>query len=150
MIPEILSEYYRDIFCVSNKDWQNTFKKFNVIQDFLKDDVTYKFKGEECNDDNIYGYVYKNDIHKNIYLCEAYNQAPIFPTQTQKYDTKAGVIIHEASHLAVDSEDHFYSLNKCMTYAKKCIENLTTTNADCLQIFVELSYLGEYEGNSEL
>ena len=57
------------------------------MQDYLKYDVSYIFKGKLCEDENMYGYVFKDVPEKNIYLCDAYNEAPIFPTKTQKYDT---------------------------------------------------------------
>ena len=50
-----------------------------------------------------------------------------------------GVIIHEASHKAIDSEDHFYMHQNCKAYAKSC-SNKNIENADCIQIYAELNF----------
>lgn len=105
----------------------------------------YWFKGEYC-EDGVYVYLVSQNPEKNIYLCEMYNKVPISPTSTVSYDTKAVVLVHEVSHKAVNSKDHFYGYDICVEYAKQskeASETFTCNNADCLQIFAEISYVGK-------
>jgi|GEM_PF-6488895 len=120
------------------------------IRLYMKQGMKYHFNADDCSP-SYYAYVFAADPDKNIYLCDQYNKASSFPTKQDPYDTKAGTIIHEVSHKAVNSKDHFYSYEACKITAASCIDVNTTTNADCLQIFTELCFLsGESENGSEL
>ena len=94
----------------------------------------------------LYGFVYKASPDKKIFLCDQYDKSEIIPNEIAQYDTKMGVIIHEASHKAIDSEDHFYMHNTYKTYAKACSYN-NIENADCIQIYAELNF---YENMNQI
>lgn len=131
---------YQSIFCNQSLGWKKTLDQFSKIHEFLERDVVYHF-GIGC-EEGVYAYVYSKDPNKNIYLCDGYNEATTYPNEVNQVDTKMGVILHEMSHLAVRSKDHFYGLPKCISHALKCNLATTTTNADCIQYFGELTFLG--------
>jgi len=141
---------YQEMFCKNDTSmWPSVYSNMTHMKQYMDYGLKYHFRGEECNP-GVYAYVFPADTDKNIYLCEQYNEAEIFPTKLYPYDTKSGTIIHEVSHKAVNSKDHFYSYDNCKAVASLCIVDNTTTNADCLQIFSELCYLsGENSGIEE-
>lgn len=142
-LPDIFKNEYEEVICKSGYYASKTLKKYIDMEKYMESGIKYHFQSSECGP-GIYGYVYPSDSEKNIYLCNQYDLSPTLPASEKKYDTKAGVIIHEVSHKSVKSQDHFYGYNSCKIESKLCKENVeptTVTNADCLQIFSELAFL---------
>ena len=144
VLPQKFEEHYKNVLGTSNM-WPSVFMTYHKMQVYFLDAMKYHFDGSRCTDIT-YGYVFPSDPEKNIYLCNQYLLAATYPTSDKPYDTKTGVILHELSHKAAGTEDHFYSYEKCNLYAKKGDDEITTENADCIQIFAEYAYLvGERE-----
>lgn len=139
--PNYFAAPYAEMFCRSDIImWPLVYSNTTHMNMYMNKGLEYHFNGDKCNPGD-YAYVYKNVPDTKIYLCDMYNAADLLPSGRSSYDTKAGVIIHEVSHKAVNSEDHFYGYAKCKTFADSCDTTITTTNADCLQIFSELCFL---------
>lgn len=153
-LPKTLVNHYQKLFCSASVYWEDTLAKYTSIRNYMQTKVKYWFKHPDC-DAGLFGFVYKEDPNKNIYLCDAYDDAHVFPDNKHPYDTKTGVIIHEVSHKAVDSEDYFYGYEDCLDKAKYCNKNSmpeTCDNADCIQMFAEVTFVGadEYNPKDEL
>ena len=132
---------YKEMFCINDTSmWPFVYSNLTHMKFYMDSGMKYHFNNPDCSP-RAYGYVYPADLDKNIYLCRQYEESSSFPSKDYRYDTKAGTIIHEVSHKAVSSKDHFYSYDGCKIAAASCITSNTTTNADCLQIFSELSFL---------
>ena len=136
------SKAYGEMFCNSkHDDWNTLVTTYSKMRDYIKEGMKYWYSGKHC-DPGDYGYVFPADTDKNIYFCDEYVKAQNTPTLTKKYDSKAGVHIHEISHKAASTEDHFYSYGDCKLKASSC-DLLTINNADCVQIFAELVYVDD-------
>lgn len=85
-----------------------------------------------CNDD-YYAYVYPNDPSLTIYLCNAFWQAPLTGT-----DSRAGTLIHEASHFDVHggTDDHAYGQSAAQQLAINS-PALAVMNADSHEYLAE-------------
>lgn len=142
-VPEELGDSYSSVICKAGYHAKSTLLKFKHVSKYISSHMQYIFKSPECQS-GVYGFVYKSENEKKIYLCEEYDKAQSYPTKNERYDTKVGVIIHEVTHNSVDSKDHFYGYGMCEVKALKCErekEPKTCSNADCLQMFAEISYL---------
>lgn len=132
---------YKEMFCSNDTSaWPFVYSNMTHMKSYMDVGMKYHFNSADCGP-RVYAYVYPADKEKSIYLCEQYDKSSSFPSEEHPYDTKAGTIIHEVSHKAVNSMDHFYSYDECKITASSCIVSNTTTNADCLQIFSELCFL---------
>lgn len=128
---------YAAVFCKNHyadlRSIMNTYKLMNI---YIQHGIRYWFNGKKC-DPGTFGYVIPGSKSKDIYLCPMYEQAAIQPNKINIIDTKAGFIIHEISHQAALSEDHFYSYKYCSEEAFICNPQ-TITNADCIEFFAEI------------
>ncbi len=155
---------YKDIFCANNAKNRNILlNKYTKIYDYLNagagPEMEYIFQDDNCYERDkktgvflldssgnkipikgLYGFVITSSIDKKVYFCDEYDKSNTIPTNSVQYDTKMGVIIHEASHKAVSSKDHFYTYDACKGYAKSCLYK-NVENADCIQIYAELNYI---------
>lgn len=167
-----------NLFCMGNAgDVRNSLiKDYDSIEKFLSSNkhVHYVFGHDFCYEKDgtpklhLYGFVLHSADDEKIYLCNQYINAPTYPKTNasnedfniisgQTHDTKSGVIVHEASHKAVHSSDHFYGYDVCKYYAStlSCVygsgdrvENgANMKNADCLQIYEELNWLTHEVGH---
>ncbi|KAH7332650.1 hypothetical protein B0J17DRAFT_678371 [Rhizoctonia solani] len=86
-----------------------------------------------CTDDGIYAYVIIPGHFKEVYLCGAFWRAPMEGT-----DSKAGTIIHEASHFPeyAGTADHVYGQGGCRDLARND-PNRAAMNADSHEYFAE-------------
>ncbi|CAE6430591.1 unnamed protein product [Rhizoctonia solani] len=86
-----------------------------------------------CTDDGIYAYVIIPGHFQEIYLCGAFWRAPLEGT-----DSKAGTIIHEASHFPeyAGTSDHAYGQGACRDLARND-PNRAAMNADSHEYFAE-------------
>lgn len=136
-LPAYIKSAYDTMFCKNNySEINNLQSKLQVMEDYMESDMNYWLRAKDC-DPGDFGYIYPAQPQKNIYFCSLYESAKVVPDSSKNHDSKAGVIIHEVSHKAVNTLDHFYSYTNCETQALICNPK-TITNADCLQIFVEL------------
>ena len=123
------------------------------MKEYFANGINYRLDGSGCKverGEGTFGYRHPADPEKNIYLCDLYLLAAIYPTDAIKYDTKSGVILHELSHKAVGTNDHIYTYEACNGHAMFGHDNVTTEAADCIQIFAEYAYLvGERENVHE-
>lgn len=131
---------YAAVFCKSHyadlHSIMNTYKLMNI---YIQHGIKYWFNGKKC-DPGAFGYVIPGSKSKDIYLCSMYERADIKPNAINIIDTKVGFIIHEISHQAAQTEDHFYSYQNCTEEAFICNQQ-TTTNADCIEFFAEIASL---------
>lgn len=142
IVPEIFSQNYDKLFCHKICKANNTLDKFKVMHNYMASSLQYDFEGIYCSP-SIYAYVLTDDPNKNIFLCGIYKQSSTYPSNKTPYDTKAGVIIHEISHKATHSKDYYYGETNCLKSARLCnLDEPSCDNADCLQIFAELTLLG--------
>ncbi len=111
--------------------------RFEQVQDnfikikeaFAKGDITYHCSGPACQN-SWYAYVHKGG-EIEVFLCPQFWKAP-----TSGTDTKFGVLIHEVSHEAADTDDHAYSTVGCKNLAKT--DPLSAAdNADSHEYFSE-------------
>jgi peptidyl-Lys metalloendopeptidase len=107
----------------------------NVLNNFTKINSAFATKTFVYNcscTDSAYAYVYANQPYK-VYLCNAFWSAPNLGT-----DSKAGTLVHEASHFTVvaGTSDYAYGQTACKNLA---ISNPTnaTRNADNHEYFAE-------------
>ncbi|CAE6467322.1 unnamed protein product [Rhizoctonia solani] len=86
-----------------------------------------------CTDDGIYAYVLIPGHFKEVYLCGAFWRAPMEGT-----DSKAGTIVHEASHFPeyAGTADHAYGQGACRDLARND-PNRAAMNADSHEYFAE-------------
>ncbi|KAF8598692.1 zincin [Ceratobasidium sp. AG-I] len=86
-----------------------------------------------CTDPGIYAYVIIPGHFKEIYLCGAFWNAPLEGT-----DSKAGTIIHEASHFPeyAGTADNAYGQNACRDLARNN-PGSAVMNADSHEYFAE-------------
>lgn len=136
-LPNSFKVAYESMFCKNNysaiNDLQN---KYKAMHSYMDDNMKYWHRAQHCEEGD-FGYIFPADTQKDVYLCSMYEKAQIIPNAIKNHDSKAGVIIHEVSHKAAGTDDHFYSYNNCKAQAFEC-NPLTVSNADCMQIFVEL------------
>ena len=107
----------------------------NVLNNYTKINNAFATKTFVYNcgcTDSAYAYVYANQPYK-VYLCNAFWSAPSLGT-----DSKAGTLVHEASHFTVvaGTSDYAYGQTACKNLA---ISNPTnaTRNADNHEYFAE-------------
>ncbi|CAE6442538.1 unnamed protein product [Rhizoctonia solani] len=86
-----------------------------------------------CTDNGIYAYVIIPGHFQEIYLCGAFWNAPMEGT-----DSKAGTIIHEASHFPeyAGTSDHAYGQGACRDLSRND-PNRAAMNADSHEYFAE-------------
>ncbi|CEL61159.1 Peptidyl-Lys metalloendopeptidase OS=Grifola frondosa GN=MEP PE=1 SV=2 [Rhizoctonia solani AG-1 IB] len=86
-----------------------------------------------CTDDGIYAYVLIPGHFQEVYLCGAFWRAPMEGT-----DSKAGTIVHEASHFPeyAGTADHAYGQGACRDLARND-PNRAAMNADSHEYFAE-------------
>ncbi|KAG8721478.1 hypothetical protein FRC09_007845 [Ceratobasidium sp. 395] len=86
-----------------------------------------------CTDPGIYAYVIIPGHFKEVYLCGAFWNAPLEGT-----DSKAGTIIHEASHFPeyAGTSDHVYGQGGCRDLARNDPAR-AAMNADSHEYFAE-------------
>lgn len=138
-LPSAFVAHYEHLFCANNEGvWPTVHAKYARMYAFMRQELIYHFHGSECDSDT-YGYTFRVDPEKNIYLCDLYDRAPSFPENLAMHNTQMGVIVHEVSHKAVRSKDHYYGISRCAEHSLTCTDETssTFTNAQCLQIFAE-------------
>ncbi|CAL7961269.1 hypothetical protein MIDIC_280009 [Alphaproteobacteria bacterium] len=136
----IYDKNYKDLFCVTHsKSRSDLLSKYDATYKFLATGAEYIFHDRACAH-NVYAFVYPTHKDNKIYLCNQYDRSSISPSPTDKIDTKMGTIIHEASHKAAGTQDHFYTFNNCKLHAKTC-DPKNVENADCIEYYAELNYL---------
>ncbi len=86
----------------------------------------------DCDDPDTYAYVYSNRPYQ-IHLCGAFWDAP-----AQGTDSKAGTLVHEASHFNVvaGTDDYAYGQAACKTLATR-FPDRAIFNADSHEYFAE-------------
>ena len=128
---------YQELFCKDHYSALNdVINSYKLMHDFIKNVMKYWLNGQECRP-NDYGYIFQGRKGKNMYLCQLYIDTELSPNLINCCDSKAGILIHEVSHQAAQTEDHFYSYKNCTEEAFTCNPQ-TTTNADCIQFFAEI------------
>lgn len=138
--PQAYSKYYETMFCKDNSnDWRTVINEYKLMFNYMQDDMQYWLRAPGCTSLS-YGYIFPANNDKSVYLCPLYDKASTLPDTKNKYDSKAGVILHEVSHKAAHTKDHFYTYHECEVKANIC-EKSTVTNADCIQMFAELVYV---------
>lgn len=110
--------------------WKKAASNFQTIAQSLKNhryviDCT-------CKNPDIFAYVYPSSPY-SIYVCGVF-----WKSNTGGADSKAGTIIHEASHFTslVGTNDHVYGQSACKRLATKSPDK-TLMNADTHEYFVE-------------
>jgi hypothetical protein len=140
VLPVELKPSHEEVFCASDaSSWPALHGNYSAMLTYAENGVTYRFNGTYCSPQT-YGYVFSGHT-RDVFLCGLYDAALVYPTAVQLYDTKLGVIAHEISHKAVNSDDHFYGHDRCKREAAICNISVTSTNADCLQFFAEFAYI---------
>ncbi len=128
---------YQELFCKDHYSaLDDVINSYKLMHNFIKNGMKYWLNGQESRP-NDYGYIFQGTKGKNMYLCQLYIEAELSPNPTDCCDRKAGILIHEVSHQAAQTEDHFYSYKNCSEEAFICNPQ-TTTNADCIQFFAEI------------
>ena len=104
-------------------------KIFELMERVLRSDtITYDFTSKEC-EGGMFGYTFWGA--RKIYLCKAYEEAPVFAA----YDTKTSTIVHELTHALANVDDVIYGYDKCKNLAKSD-PNSAANNADNYNYFV--------------
>ncbi|CCA71303.1 related to peptidyl-Lys metalloendopeptidase Precursor-Chlorophyllum molybdites [Serendipita indica DSM 11827] len=110
-------------------------RKATVLSHFSKvqssDPRTYTYDCS-CTESDVYAYVYPNNFGY-IYLCPVYFSAP-----TSGTDSKAGTIVHEATHFTANggTQDYAYGQTNAKALAKSNPSN-AVMNADSHEYFAE-------------
>ncbi|KAG8904275.1 hypothetical protein FRB99_001978 [Tulasnella sp. 403] len=123
------SERYRTWFGKYTSD------RFNLVKShyskMTNDPLSTKYDCSTCDTDD-YAYVY-GDKPAYIYLCGSFWPAPLTGT-----DSKAGTIVHETSHFAVNggTADNAYGQDDCKALAKQH-PGKAVRNADSHEYFAE-------------
>lgn len=128
---------YQELFCKDHYSTLNdVINSYKLMHNFIRSGMKYWLNGQECRP-NDYGYIFQGTKGKNMYLCQLYIEAEPFPNSINCCDSKAGILIHEVSHQAAETEDYFYSYKNCSEEALICNPQ-TAKNADCIQFFAEI------------
>lgn len=109
--------------------WDRVTNNFTKVHDALANEtITFNC---DCNE-SYYAYVYPSQPYE-IWLCNAFWPAPMTGT-----DSKAGTVIHEASHFNVvaDTDDVAYGHSSCKSLAQND-PNRAIENADSHEYFAE-------------
>ncbi len=120
-------------------EWFGAYDKtrYDIVRDsyrkidrYLANGVmTYYPTGPECNDDD-FAYVIKG-IPRKTWLCPAFWRAG-----STGFDSQPGTVVHETSHLAVDTGDHAYRPDGARRLARQN-PGKAITNADNYEYFAE-------------
>jgi len=85
-VSSVIREPYKSVICSSGHHAKNTLEKFLDINTYMYDSMIYVFNSPDCQA-GVFGFVWKSDVSKTVYLCEEYNNAVTYPTEANRYDT---------------------------------------------------------------
>jgi hypothetical protein len=120
----------------SSADTEVIAEKLQTCATNIKD-LMLKFenglKHDVPNFDKTYAFTYKASGHTPavVYLCPLFWQE--CPADARERNSRAGVIVHEATHCGTCTEDHKYGVDECL----KLDTSRAMTNADNYEFFCE-------------
>ena len=104
--------------------------QYQQILDFL-----LKFDGFMYDDDNDGAFGWTSFENPNIYLQDAYFASPLYGA-----DSMSGIIIHEASHNVLNTDDHAYGNVAALALARAENKQKAKQNADNMEFLIEQQY----------
>jgi len=108
-------------------------EKIEKIRDAILDMDETNFQPAEEGEEDCFAYVYPNDSTHTVYIGDDFGPAPNTGT-----NSKAGTVIHEASHFndVVGTDDHTYGTTKTQNLASSS-PSTAQDNADNFEYYME-------------